>query len=486
MFLISYLILGGLGMHKKTIQTIVSLGLILFVIFSNISIIKGEEIKPSNKYPIVLVHGLGGFGRDEMLGFKYWGGLYDIQEYLKAQGYEVYTVAVGPVSSNWDRACELYAQLIGGTVDYGAAHAAKYGHARYGRTYKGLIPDLGKVDPQTGEVKKVHLIGHSMGGQTIRTLVQLLAEGDAAERNFSQENISPLFVGGNNWVKSVTTISTPHDGTSLDNAINKGFPWLQSFVGFMSTLSTPNSLYDLKLDQWGLTRYQGEKLSDYLKRVFNSSFWKNSRDLSNWDLTVEGARELNGWGKAQPDVYYFSWATNATSKSLFSNYQVPILSMNLALQPFALHIGSYTRNVPGQIPIDSSWWPNDGLVSLISQNGPKINSTDTIVNFAGTPIPGVWNYMGVMDTFDHMDIIGIGTLWNPYPWYLEIAKLLASLPPDYAPTEINSQFSEVSDLGGIQFIEDEITGTYPHSFQPIEYLENTMTNTNSDTAQENK
>lgn len=423
--------------------------------------VKASTPPSGNKYPIILVHGLGGFGRDEMLGFRYWGGLYDIQEYLKAQGYEVYTVAVGPVSSNWDRACELYAQLVGGTVDYGAAHAAKYGHARYGRTYKGLIPDLGKIDPQTGEIKKVHLIGHSMGGQTVRTLVQLLAEGDEAERSFSQDNMSPLFAGGHSWVKSVTTISTPHDGTSLDNAINKGMPWLQSFVGFMSTLSTPNNIYDLKLDQWGLTRYQGEKLSDYLSRVFNSSFWKTSRDLSNWDLTVEGARELNGWVKAQPDVYYFSWATNATRKALFSNYQVPVMSMNIFLQPFALHIGSYTRNVPGQVPIDSSWWPNDGLVSLISQNGPKINSSDSIVNFSGTPLPGVWNYMGVMDTYDHMDIIGIGTLWNPCPWYLNHVKILASLPADYITAPASNSQNPVPD-----YTDNKTTS--PENIPPLE------------------
>ena len=51
------------------------------------------------------------------------GGVHDIQEDLKRNGYTVHTAAVGPVSSNWDRACELYAQINGGTVDYGAAHA---------------------------------------------------------------------------------------------------------------------------------------------------------------------------------------------------------------------------------------------------------------------------------------------------------------------------------------------------------------------------
>ena len=41
--------------------------------------------------------------------------------------------------SNYDRAVELYYYIKGGTVDYGAAHAAKYGHDRYGKTYAGRI-----------------------------------------------------------------------------------------------------------------------------------------------------------------------------------------------------------------------------------------------------------------------------------------------------------------------------------------------------------
>ena len=85
-------------------------------------VIYAEESQQNN-YPIILVNGFAGWGREEMLGVKYWGGVHDIQEDLKRNGYTVHTATVGPVSSNWDRACELYAQINGGTVDYGAAHA---------------------------------------------------------------------------------------------------------------------------------------------------------------------------------------------------------------------------------------------------------------------------------------------------------------------------------------------------------------------------
>ena len=145
-----------------------------------------------NHYPIVLVHGLFGWGGTEVLGLNYWGGLSSLRDILNNAGYEVYTPSIGPVASNWDRACELYAYLVGGTVDYGAYHAATNGHARYGRTFPGVLPELNNPDSEL----KVHLVGHSMGGETIRMLAQLLENGDADERNASRDgSISPLFTG---------------------------------------------------------------------------------------------------------------------------------------------------------------------------------------------------------------------------------------------------------------------------------------------------
>ena len=56
--------------------------------------------RADNDYPLVLVHGFIGGGRDELLGFKYWGGCGDVQETLNQHGYRVDTGAVGPFSSN--------------------------------------------------------------------------------------------------------------------------------------------------------------------------------------------------------------------------------------------------------------------------------------------------------------------------------------------------------------------------------------------------
>ena len=126
------------------------------------------------KYPILFVHGMFGWGRDEGINDRapYWGtNAGRLVDYLAEAGYEAYDLSVGPVSSAWDRACEMYACLTGKTVDYGKAHAEKYGHRRYGRTYETPLLEHFSAE------HKVHLVGHSFGGMTVRMFAHLMAFG---------------------------------------------------------------------------------------------------------------------------------------------------------------------------------------------------------------------------------------------------------------------------------------------------------------------
>ena len=155
----------------------------------------------ANNYPIVLVGGWMSWSSEEMHDFNYWGGWTDLAQYLRNQGHEVYVADIGPISSNWDRACELYAFIKGGAVDYGKAHSAVFEHTQKPatRTYPGVFPQWGEITPATGKSNKVHLIGHSMGGPTIRTLAQLLENGDISEINLAASDpgyqASVLFSG---------------------------------------------------------------------------------------------------------------------------------------------------------------------------------------------------------------------------------------------------------------------------------------------------
>ena len=76
-----------------------------------------------NNYPIVFIHGFLGWGPNEMGNYNYWGGDSDICGLLRNEGYQVFEVSVGPISSNWDRAIEVFYQLKGGQVDYGKGHS---------------------------------------------------------------------------------------------------------------------------------------------------------------------------------------------------------------------------------------------------------------------------------------------------------------------------------------------------------------------------
>ena len=130
---------------------------VVLLIFMALAVTPLRSYAAGNSCPIIIVHA--------------WSqqayNLYDIQNFLRGEGFEVYTPAMGPFSSTWDRACELYAQIKGGTVDYGLFHSMKYGHARYGRTYPGMYPEWGTADPATGKIRRAHFIGYCFGGAVV-------------------------------------------------------------------------------------------------------------------------------------------------------------------------------------------------------------------------------------------------------------------------------------------------------------------------------
>ncbi|AET67926.1 putative acetyltransferase/hydrolase with alpha/beta hydrolase fold [Desulfosporosinus orientis DSM 765] len=414
---------------KKLFSPVLIVILVLsLLVFSATPTSVSAAVSRQNNYPIVFVHGLAGF--DNLLGIPYWGGTYNISQDLASQGYPNFVAAVGPFSSNWDRACELYAQIVGGRVDYGKAHSEEYGHERYGRTYPGLYPQWGKIDPATGMINKIHLIGHSMGGQTIRVLAQLLENGNAEERAVTPgQELSPLFNGDKKgWISGILTIATPHDGSSAAYAALDKNSTLQQAIVFLSALGGASCLdvYDFNLDQWGLKREPGESIASFLERVESSNAWKTSRDLASWDLDPEGAKELNTWVRAQSDIYYFSQAASCTYKSLLTGHQLPCVEMNPLFFLLSCHIGSYTQSQPVQI--DQSWWENDGLVSVITAEGPHLGSADQIIPYSGTPQSGKWNYLGKLNKIDHTAVIGLMSLKDPRPLFRFYAELLASLP----------------------------------------------------------
>ncbi|KUJ84512.1 hypothetical protein AWR36_002230 [Microbulbifer flavimaris] len=370
-----------------------------------------------NNGTVVLLHGFTGWGRNELFGFKYWGGGWkgkkDLQEYLKSQGHETVTLAVGPLSSNWDRAVEAFYQLKGGCVNYGAIHAATHGHEQYGRCFEGLLPDW-------DETSKIHIIAHSQGGQTARVLLKLLRDG-SPEENYEAGTV---FEGGKNWIKSVTTVSTPHNGTTLTelfNPLDITEQLVTSIYRVAGLASGENVVYDLKLDQWALTRQAGESWGDYYQRVKDHQLWDESLDTSLYDLSPEGAPYIYGGAITYPDVYYFSYSNQSTFEGLFTGKHYPIASTFLPFMPQSLFMGQYQNSDLG---VDQDWFANDSVVNTNSMVAP---GDAPVQPYNGLPVPGVWQHMGSKSGWDHLDVTGMFTLKDINPMYLNHVETLKSL-----------------------------------------------------------
>ena len=229
----------------------------------------------NNNHPIILVHGFLGWGKEEVGDKNYWGGEHDIEKYLNDRGYQVYSVSLGPVSSTYDCAIETFYQIKGGQVDYGQEHSEKYKIIRKpeGKIYKGLYPEWDEENP-------VHLIGYSFGGLTNRMLLHLLNSTFLKSEDGEFEESYLLGNSLRGWIKSITTMSTPHNGSTLSDIVIKSLPFTDNLLPIANLISS--DYYDFDLDHWNLSKSEDESFREYLSRLTSHPAWgtKNSIALS--------------------------------------------------------------------------------------------------------------------------------------------------------------------------------------------------------------
>lgn len=383
------------------------------------------------EYPYVLVHGMGGWGESAGINSvaPYWGSTAgSISANLRNNGIQVYEATVGPFSSAWDRACELYAQLTGTRVDYGAAHSAEHGHDRYGRTYTTpLYEAWGKKTPG-GQMQKINLIGHSFGGNTVRLLASLLEYGCEAEQQASPDDVSELFKGGKGeHLNSVTALCSPHNGSTLYNVVDRQ-NLIPAALGLLQTAGgitdiVKGGIIDFQLEHFGILSGSDDTMS-----LINDSFM-TGKDNAFYDLSPHGAKELNQSIKTVESVYYFSYAYCTTEKSALTGNQVPTASTMLVLMPFASLIGSYTNtDATAPVMIDESWLPNDGLVNVVSAQKPDGEDFEVYTEDTTQFSRGKW-YVFPTRSGDHGTVIGMNSnAEQTHKFYTDLTTMINDLP----------------------------------------------------------
>ncbi|CAA2985286.1 Phospholipase A(1) [Olea europaea subsp. europaea] len=357
--------------------------------------LRRDDSKSSNGVddlpPIVLVHGIFGFGKGRLGSLSYFAG-------AEKKDDKVLVPDLGSLTSIYDRARELFYYLKGGQVDYGEEHSKACGHSQFGRTYrKGNYPGWDENHP-------IHFVGHSAGAQVVRVLQQMLA--DKAFKGF--ENTSE------NWVLSITSLSGAFNGTTRT--------YLDGMQPEDGRSLTPISL--LQLCRLGVIIYDWFDIP-WLKAYYNFGFdhFNMSRKkvgiqglvynllrnngpfaTGDWilpDLTITGSIRLNSRIHTFPNTYYFSYATKRTRKIMGITVPSGIWGIHPLLFIRVLQMSQW-QHPPDVTPPykgyrDKDWWDNDGALNTISMTHPRFPvehpSRYVVKDSECQPLqPGIWYY----------------------------------------------------------------------------------------------
>ncbi|KAJ8636514.1 hypothetical protein MRB53_010781 [Persea americana] len=341
--------------------------------------------------PIVLVHGIFGFGKGRLGGLSYFAG-------AEKKDERVLVPDLGSLTSIHDRARELFYYLKGGRVDFGEEHSIIYGHSQFGRTYEqGQYPKWDEHHP-------IHFVGHSAGAQVVRVLQQMLADKAFDGYNNTHEN----------WVLSLTSLSGALNGTTRTY-----FDGMQPEDG-----RSMKSVSLLQLCRLGVIMYDWLDIP-WLKNYYNFGFdhfnltWRKtgiwglvdcllghvgpfaSGDWLLPDLTIQGSLQLNSKLNTFPNTYYFSYATKRTHKIMGATVPSSILGIHPMLFIRVLQMSQW-RHPPSVLPPfkgyrDEDWHDNDGALNTVSMTHPRIpaeHPSHLVVDDSECqPLqPGIWYY----------------------------------------------------------------------------------------------
>ncbi len=230
----------------------------------------GGSSKPKTRYPIVLVHGWAGSAL-YLNALEYFYGIpEEIEDEIDVAGGVFVANNVDAFNTDNVRGAQLRAYVL-------------------------------YVLNATG-AQKVNIIGHSMGGTTARYMVSCFSDMSSK-------------------VASITTVSTPHRGTSAAHLI------LKINDGTMGALSW------IMDNLWGRIA-SGDERSRFI--------------AATQQLTPEGMAVVNTYVRNIPGVAYLSYATKY--------YGVSPAALNNILYPFYCWMRDREGDNDGVVPVSSMIW----------------------------------------------------------------------------------------------------------------------------------
>ena len=344
---------------------------------------QADQSNWNTNYTFVFVHGLSGWGSYDSVYklMPYWGMFGgDLMKYLNDKGFSAVCASVSPRGSAWDRACELYAELAGTRVDYGKAHSERCGHERFGEDYTGraLVPSFSDTD-------KIHLLGHSFGGATVRLFASIMETGSAEEQAATPaDELSDYFKGGKgSWIYSLTSLAAPHNGTTAYCD--------EEAADLVAEESKNTNALEAGLQSL-MSRANGQKTNDRIPE-----------DYADYDMYIDNALALNQTIVTYPGTYYFSFACSCTEQQEDGTWTPINSKMEILFRSSSRLLGKFTGTTKGGFVIDETWLENDGLVNTISSKAPFGAPQQ---DYDANNVPrGTWNIMPVYKG-DHMSLEG--------------------------------------------------------------------------------
>ncbi|CAA7388670.1 unnamed protein product [Spirodela intermedia] len=341
--------------------------------------------------PIVLVHGIFGFGKGRLGSLSYFGG-------AEKKDDRVLVPDLGPLTSVHDRARELFYYLKGGRVDFGEEHSRACGHRRFGRVYEqGHYPEWDEHHP-------AHFVGHSAGVQVVRVLQQMLA--DKAFEGYESTS--------EDWVLSVTSLSGALNGTTrtyMDGMMPEDWKSVKlvsllqlcrlgCIVYEWLDLQWMKKYYSFGFDHFGMAWREGG-VGALVDCLLGNVGPFASGDWILPDLTIQGALQLNAGLRTFPNTFYFSYATKRTRKFLGLTLPSTVLGIHPLLFIRTLQMTQW-RHPPAAPPPykgyrDEDWEDNDGALNTLSMTHPRLpveHPSHFVVDDSEChPLqPGIWYY----------------------------------------------------------------------------------------------